>query len=133
MFPHPYFPAGLDAPSYFPPGPGAGAVATPWPPRPPPLTCRYPPRSGVFRRVGVDFSVRGTAVVSWFMDRHFWEPQPWSFQVQAGPADVDHAGWADVGTPVVDAFQARSAVRLAFGKEQNVFYRVRLTTPWPTW
>ncbi len=82
-----------------------------------------------FQRVRVDYSIRGTARISWEIEPRFYEPEPWSFQLQTADTDVpDPAAWVNVGSPVVGVFQTTDSIQRAFGKDGGVFYRVVLTT-----
>jgi hypothetical protein len=91
------------------------------------VTCDNP--LVVFDRVRVDFLVPGNARVYWDISSHFHEPEPWSFQLQEGETDLEQGNWVDVGAPVVNTCFALDPTRRAsFGKELNIFYRVKLTT-----
>jgi hypothetical protein len=82
----------------------------------------------VFERVTVDFVVTGGARINWYVSPHFHGPEPWSLQVQTAESDLLQANWVDVGTPVQNTcFVIDPEWRVKFGKEPNIFYRVKLT------
>lgn len=82
----------------------------------------------VFNRVRVDFLVAGNARVTWEISSHFNAPEPWTFQLQEAQSDLDQANWIDVGTPVTNTcFTLDPVSRAVYGKELNIFYRVKLT------
>lgn len=82
----------------------------------------------VFDRVRVDFLVAGTARIGWEISEHFHAPEPWTFQLQEAESDLPQANWVDAGTPVTNTcFAIDPVVRAKFGKELNIFYRVKLT------
>lgn len=90
-----------------------------------------PPRSDIkaFQRIIVDYAIRGTARISWWLEPRFYEAEPWSFQLQVADTDVsDPTAWSNVGSPVVGVFQATDSTPRAFGKNPTVYYRVVLTT-----
>lgn len=83
-------------------------------------------RDNVFNRVQTDYSVRGITRVEWALRPRFCEP-PYTFQLQVSRnGGID---WEDVGTPVVDSFQAfDDERRLCAGTDQRIVYRVEVTT-----
>lgn len=83
-----------------------------------------------FTRVTVDYAIRGTARVSWSLESRFYEPEPWSFQLQVAEADIldDNTIWTNVGSPVVGGYEKTDTEARAYGKKQDVYYRVVLTT-----
>jgi len=67
--------------------------------------------------------------VSWELQRHFIDPTPYTFQLQVGhTADQAAADWVDVGAPVIDTFFTVDPTKRMFGSEQELHYRVELTT-----
>jgi hypothetical protein len=84
---------------------------------------------GVFERVTVDYIVTGCARVEWTISSHFHDPEPWEFQLQVAEADIASANWIDVGPPVTNSFFTTDPNQRWYGKEENAFYRVKLTTP----
>lgn len=82
----------------------------------------------VFDRVRVDFLIAGNARVTWDISSHFHAPEPWIFQIQEAESDLDQANWVDAGSPVTNTcFALDPIARATFGKELNIFYRVKLT------
>lgn len=84
-----------------------------------------------FARLMVAYKGRGGAVVSWELDRHFVDPQPWVFQLQYNPGEVvgEADDWTDVGLPQTNAFSAVDGDQRLYGKGLEMGYRVVLTTP----
>lgn len=82
----------------------------------------------VFDRVFVDYFVLGCTRVSWDMDPHFHEPEPWIFQLQVAEADIATADWTNVGGPLTNTFLAIDPTQRYCGKEDTAFYRVLITT-----
>lgn len=81
-----------------------------------------------FDRVFVDYLTLGCTRVSWSMNSHFREPEPWVFQLQDAEADIATANWHDVGSPVTNSFLAIDPNQEYCGKEETAFYRVKVTT-----
>lgn len=91
-----------------------------------PVTCDNPLL--VFNRVRVDFLIAGSARVTWELSDHFHAPEPWTFQLQEAESDLPQANWVDAGAPVQNTcFIVDPEVRARFGKELNIFYRIKLT------
>jgi hypothetical protein len=85
-------------------------------------------------RVVVDYSMRGKATISWELCPHFFETEPWSFQVQVADSQLPTAAWTNVGNPVVGTLTTSiqdTTLRLPAGKEPQLFYRVVVTTSTP--
>lgn len=82
----------------------------------------------VFDRVLVDFLTLGGARVQWEINPHFREPEPWTFQLQVAETDLPDGNWTNVGASVVNTFFVTDASRRAYGKEFEVFYRIKLTS-----
>lgn len=83
------------------------------------------------QHVQVDFFMRGQAQVHWDMDPHFLDPLPWTFQLQVSETDItsDPSVWRNVGTPAQNVtLLTDPSQQLIAGKDQNVFYRVALTS-----
>jgi len=82
----------------------------------------------VFNRLKVDSLVAGQTRVTWEISDHFHAPEPWTFQLQEAESDLPQANWVDAGLPVQNTcFTLDPVVRAKFGKELNIFYRVKLT------
>ncbi len=87
-------------------------------------------RDMTFDRLTVDHLVRGSTRVSWGVYYQVLDEQPWTFTLQVGEtADPDADDWADVGTPVVNAFYAVDDARRDYGTVRTVHYRVKMATP----
>jgi hypothetical protein len=86
-------------------------------------------RDTTFKRVTIDYAVKGVARVAWELDPHFLDPEPHTFQLQVSQAGVAGADWEDVGTEVVNAFYATDDEQRLHGKNLTVHYRVTLETP----
>jgi hypothetical protein len=103
-----------------------------FPPLPPDPISPILPAPVVFNRVTVDYLIVGNARIIWEMDTHFREPYPWTFQLQVAEADVgpdSNSNWANVGGPLVNTFLTTDPTRrLTGGKEQNIVYRLAVTT-----
>ena len=82
----------------------------------------------VFDRVFVDYLTLGCTRVSWDMNAHFREPEPWVFQLQESEADISSANWHNIGAPVTNTFLAIDPGQEYCGKEETAFYRVAVTT-----
>jgi hypothetical protein len=88
----------------------------------------------VFARLSVDYVVSGGARVSWDLNRHFVDPGPYQFQLQASHAGLpDDEPWIDVGSVVTDTYFAFDLAKRQFGKLQDVCYRVELTSALDTY
>lgn len=91
-----------------------------------PVVCDNP--LVVFERVTVDFVVTGGARINWYISPHFHGPEPWTFQAQEAESDLPQANWNDFGAPVQNTcFIIDPTWRAKFGKEPNIFYRIKLT------
>ena len=83
-----------------------------------------------FSRVIVDYAVEGGAQVTWSLDRHFVDPLPHSYQLQAAKTSSPTADdWEDVGTSAENVFYATDGEKRLWGKSLEVHYRVVLTSP----
>jgi hypothetical protein len=82
----------------------------------------------VFRRVAVDFMTLGGARIQWELEPRFHALEPFTYQLQTAESDVAGANWTNAGPPVTNVFSVIDPTRRAYGKELNVFYRVKLTT-----
>lgn len=84
-----------------------------------------------FRRLFVDHLFHGTSRVWWDMEAGFNDPQPWTFQLQAGYTGNSNAlDWTDIGDPAVNAYflDDDSGMRET-GKRLLTHYRIVLVTP----
>lgn len=82
-----------------------------------------------FDRVHIDFLVHGQTRVSWSLSSHFFEPLPYTFQLQFGKTGLNKASdWINVGSPVVNTFFQTDTNRRWYGKTQYPHYRIKLTT-----
>lgn len=81
-----------------------------------------------FDRVFVDYLTLGCTRVSWEINSHFREPEPWVFQLQVAEADIPSANWTNVGPPVTNTFLAIDPSQRYCGKTDGVFYRVSVTS-----
>lgn len=87
------------------------------------------PCPSVFDRVVVSRLIAGGTKVSWMLLDTFTDPGPLLFQLQVGNTTNPDAGdWEDVGLPVEDQYAAIDSEQRAFGKANNVFYRVKVTS-----
>lgn len=84
-----------------------------------------------FARVLVEYKAQGGTIVSWELDRHFVDPQPWVFQLQYNRGQVVGLpeDWADAGLPQTNAFAAVDEAKRLYGKGFDLGYRIVLTTP----
>lgn len=85
-----------------------------------------------FDRVYVDYSIAGTATVTWEMRETLKDPLPWDFQLQVSK-DGGGDTWTDVGLSVRNTYYAADDTQRQYGKGIRVGYRVQLTTPWDTY
>lgn len=82
-----------------------------------------------FRRIFVDHMVRGMTNVWWQLDSKFNEPGPHTFQLQVSKTPIgDSTDWRNVGTPVVDGYNATDDAWREAGGQLLTHYRVTLTT-----
>lgn len=87
-------------------------------------------KSYPFRRVSVDYMVRGVSRIWWQLDAGFKDPGPYIFQVQVGGTGLPEADdWQNVGAPVVDGFYTTDDKQHSSGTVVVTHYRVTLTTP----
>lgn len=83
----------------------------------------------VFDRVVVSYMIRGMTRILWELVPTFTDPQPLTFQLQVGFTRNQNADdWENVGLPVTNAYWAYDPEQRAFGVDNDVFYRVVLTT-----
>jgi len=83
-----------------------------------------------FRRVSVDHMVRGVSRIWWQLDPLFNEPGPYVFQLQHGHTGLrDTTDWKDVGSPVVNGYNAFDPAWHEGGYDILSHYRIKLTTP----
>lgn len=82
----------------------------------------------VFDRVFVDYLTLGCTQVSWDINSHFREQEPWVFQLQEAESDIATANWSNIGSPVTNSFLAIDPSQQYCGKEETAFYRVAVTT-----
>lgn len=89
-----------------------------------------PPQcQSVFDRVVVSHLVRGPSRVMWELLPTFTDPNPLSFQLQAGQSANPLADdWEDVGLPVVDQYFAFDPEQRVWGKTNWTHYRVVVTS-----
>ena len=86
-------------------------------------------RDLVFDRVMVDFLVKGGARVSWRLARDFFDPAPYTFQLQVGSTGDPLADdWTNVGAPQTNVFTITDTTQREYGKNPVTHYRVILTT-----
>jgi len=83
---------------------------------------------GGFKRIWVDYAVRGTARVTWEMRHDFRDALPHSFQLQANPNHEEPDGWTDVGVAADNTDFALDDTQRQFGKTLRIAYRVVCTT-----
>lgn len=77
----------------------------------------------------VDYLVAGGARVTWEMDRHFIDPLPHVFTLQASQAGVETADdWVDVGGAQTNVFFLVDPSKRLYGKTPTLHYRVKLVT-----
>ena len=83
-----------------------------------------------FKRLMVDHLFHGTTRVWWTLDPKFNDPQPQTFQLQAGYTGNSNAlDWIDVGDPAVNAYYLDDdGNREPAGKRLLTHYRVVVTT-----
>lgn len=83
-----------------------------------------------FQRLLVDHLFRGTTRVWWYLLPSFTDPQPHTFQLQAGyTGNLNALDWVDVGEPAVNAyFLDDDSGRELTGKRLLTHYRVVVTT-----
>ncbi len=81
-----------------------------------------------FRRVNVDYLIKGGARISWEMAACFRDPVPWQFQLQSNTNSDEPDNWVNVGDPVIDTFFKVDTIQRLFSKEHRLAYRVALTT-----
>jgi hypothetical protein len=81
-----------------------------------------------FERVSVSYLVAGCGTVYWEISPHLHDNTPWSFQLQVSESDTPNANWTNVGSPVINTYSLQDTTQRWFGKSQNAFYRVVLTT-----
>lgn len=91
------------------------------------------PHWGAFKRVWVNYLIRGRAYVYWEFERGFADPGPYLFQLQASHGGTPRADdWFNVGVET-DLFYAvddgGSKHQRMFGKTPTLVYRVLLKTP----
>lgn len=87
-------------------------------------------KSYPFRRVSVDYMVRGTSRIWWQLDPSFKDPGPYIFQVQVGSTAIPEADdWQNVGAPVIGGFYTTDDSPHSSGTVLITHYRVTLTTP----
>ncbi len=84
-----------------------------------------------FQRLLVDHLFRGTTRIWWTLAANFNDPQPQSFQLQAGyTGNFNALDWVDVGTPAINAYYLDDDTpREQSGKRLLTHYRIVLTTP----
>lgn len=70
---------------------------------------------------------RGNTVIYWIVDPQMTDPGPWTFQAQWGRTVNDT--WTDVSvTPVKDSYFTIDPNSHLYGKQIDLYYRVRMTT-----
>lgn len=84
-----------------------------------------------FQRLLVDHMFHGTTRVWWSMLGSFNDPQPQSYQLQAGyTGNTNALDWINIGTPSINAYYLDDdTVREEAGKRLLTHYRVVVTTP----
>jgi len=85
--------------------------------------------NSVFRRITVDYSIKGNARIEWALQETFNDPLPHSFQLQVNTNGGDDDGWENVGEPVINGCFAIDDDRRICGKRMDMVYRILLTTP----
>jgi hypothetical protein len=84
----------------------------------------------VFSRVVVRHYISGGSFVFWELVPTFFDPGPYTFQLQVNTVRNPRADdWLDVGLPVTNSFSAVDTEKRVWGKELSTHYRVVLTTP----
>ena len=81
-----------------------------------------------FRRVYVDYLIKGGARISWEVHPCLQDPLPWLFQLQTNTNSDEPDNWVNVGDPVLNNFFKIDPTQRLFGKEHRLAYRVALTT-----
>lgn len=81
----------------------------------------------VFDRVEVQNHFKGNTVIRWWVSAQLSDPGPWIFQAQWSRTINDE--WTDVSvTPVRDTYFTIDPATHLYGKQLDLYYRVRLTT-----
>lgn len=81
----------------------------------------------VFERVWVDNMFKGNTVIYWLVAPQLTDPGPWIFQAQWGRTINDQ--WTDISTvPVRDGYFTIDPSSHLYGKQIDLYYRVRLVT-----
>lgn len=80
-----------------------------------------------FRRIWIDNVMRGGSIIYWEMDSGLVDPGPWNFQAEWGR--TVNGPWTDVSfVPVVDTYYTVDPQAHLWGKQIDLYYRVRVTT-----
>lgn len=89
----------------------------------------FPPNAA-FERVVVDYLTRGSARITWHLNRHMVDGGPYYFLLQGsqGQGATTADDWADVGVEQADVGQLVDLTEQMFGKTSTLTYRVRLRT-----
>lgn len=91
------------------------------------------PRWGAFKRVWVNYMIRGLSYIYWELERGFSDAGPYSFQLQGSQSGTPRADdWFNIGTPTASFYaidDGGSVHRRMFGKTPTLVYRILLTTP----
>jgi hypothetical protein len=81
-----------------------------------------------FKRVSVDYLIKGGARISWDMYDCIIDPEPWLFQVQVNRNADEPDEWEDLGDPLINTYYAVDSSQRLYGKDHRLAYRVILTT-----
>jgi len=91
--------------------------------------CAFP-----FKRLLIDHYIRGATQVTWELDSSFHDPEPHTYQLQAGrTASNDSNDWVDVGTSAEDVTTLADDEQRLHGKRLITHYRIKLMTPVTTY
>lgn len=90
-------------------------------------------RAGAFKRLVVTYIYKGTATISWEMERNFCDPGPYTFQLQGSHAGTPRADdWFNIGATTSNFFATDdngTTHQRMYGKTPTLHYRVTLNTP----
>lgn len=83
----------------------------------------------VFELVAVRRITVGGSLITWELMDSFKDPAPLQFQLQVGrTSSNDSDDWEDVGLPVTNQYYAIDGEQRNFGKTNDTFYRIELST-----
>jgi hypothetical protein len=82
-----------------------------------------------FQRFDVRYHTTGGTSVAWEIDEKFTDPLPHTYQLQGGYGSVDTTDWANIGLPANNVFRLVDDEQRIYGKSNDWYYRVVLSTP----